>query len=505
MSERRLAHRVNFHAPSIVYLWVLRILVTLGAQQEFITEHVFTNDGLASVLGLNRDPHSPKRARAQLKKLHEAAERVTARTEAPARLALNVRRLRELITLSDCDCRILEFAVLIHTERLLDDTADMLGVLSSNKVYDVLAALLDLPASQVRASLGPQGILARAGLVSVSRSGGGLLRSKLDLLSENFADALAASYADPLTLLRGVVDPVLPAELTLKDFEHIQPVLKVLRPYLEHALAARRKGVNAFLHGPPGTGKSQFVRALAHALECDLFEVAAEDTDGDPISGERRLRAFRAAQTFFARRRALILFDEVEDVYNDGHAVFGQKSTAQTHKAWINRSLEENAVPTLWVSNTAEGIDAAFLRRFDLIFELAVPPRRQRERILATACGDLLNAGEIGRLAASDALAPAVATRAASIVRSIRAELPEEEVPKAFELIVGNTLRAQGHPGLSSMPTDCRTSTSPPSSMPTSTWPSSPRVSLRHARDGSVSTDRRGPARPPSAAGQRNR
>jgi hypothetical protein len=90
-------------------------------------------------------------------------------------------------------------------------------------------------------------------------------------------------------------------------------------------------------------------RALAQELGCELFEVASEDSDGDPVQGESRLRAFRAAQCFFSRRRAIILFDEVEDVFNDGDGSFGGQSTAQKRKAWMNRTLEENAVPTLWL------------------------------------------------------------------------------------------------------------------------------------------------------------
>lgn len=44
--------------------------------------------------------------------------------------------------------------------------------------------------------------------------------------------------------------------------------------------------------------KVSWLRALADELGCELFEVASEDADGDPVNGERRLRAFRAAQKF---------------------------------------------------------------------------------------------------------------------------------------------------------------------------------------------------------------
>lgn len=61
------------------------------------------------------------------------------------------------------------------------------------------------------------------------------------------------------------------------------------------------------------------------------------------------MRAFRAAQEFFRATSGFIAFDEVEDVFNDGDRFFGRKSTAQVRKAWINRMLEENPVPTLLV------------------------------------------------------------------------------------------------------------------------------------------------------------
>lgn len=79
---------------------------------------------------------------------------------------------------------------------------------------------------------------------------------------------------------------------------------------------------------------------------------------------------------------------------------------------------------------------------------LPVPPRRQRQRILTDTCADLLQAPQISRLARCDALAPAVATRAASVLGSIREDLPVGQLPKAFELLVGNTLNARGHQGL---------------------------------------------------------
>ena len=457
MSRRKPSFLSNFgktdaSSPEpIIQLWLLRTLVALGGQREFVTSHGFGNDVVASVLGLGHwvDPHpnefDPKAVRSELRQLYKNAEQQWAQSPLPARLQSNVVRLSELVGLSSVDCRILEFAVTIHNEHILDDTSESLGQLSSAKHCQVLSVILSLSEAEVSSALSPQGILARSGLVSMERSGVNTLRGKLDLLSHQFADLMASSDADPIALLRGTVGLAGPAQLSLADYTHVQPSLEILQPYLHHAFDTGRRGVNIFMHGAPGTGKTQLARTLVAELGCELFEVAGEDTDGDAVDGKRRLRAFRTAQSFFAKRRALIAFDEAEDVFNDGHGLFGRKSTAQTRKSWINRMLEENSVPTIWLSNTIDGLDPAFIRRFDMIFELPVPPKKQREGILFEACGDLISAASLARIAEVESLAPAVVAKASLVVRSISEVLGPERSADAFERLICNTLEAQGH------------------------------------------------------------
>jgi len=455
--HRSRSHRHPQDVSPAVRLWLLRLLVPLGAHQEFIQRSGFGNDALAHAIGLGEyvDPEGldlefdPHAARTRLRKLHQAAERDSQDAGGmPAFLESNIARLAGLVGLSELDCRILAFVVMLKNERLLDDTADWLGSLSAAKVFAVLAVLLDVPEADVRAALSPQGVLARSGLVSIDRSCAYTLNGKLELLSDTFADHIVSSDADPIGLLRDTVSVAAPAQLGLDDYEHVRESLAVLLPYLRQALADGRQGVNVFLYGAPGTGKSELAKVLAHELGTELFEVASEDSDGDPINGERRLRAFRAGQSFLGQRRALILFDEVEDVFNDGDGLFGRKSTAQTRKAWINRTLEANPVPTLWLSNAARGLDGAFLRRFDMVLELPVPPRKQRSRIIERASAGLLDARAVARVAESEVLAPAIVTRAASVVQAIRAEIGPGSAAAAMELLIGNTLRAQGHPEL---------------------------------------------------------
>lgn len=441
---------INAGRSDLVRLWLLRILVPLNGQHEFINSRGIENERLAEMLGLVTpsdiafEDLEIRKARAQLKRLYVAGEKKYQKAELPRELTENMRRLADLVGLSPIDCLILGFATLIHSDRLLDDTADWLGSLSTAQVYQALAVILALPESAIRTALSSKGVLAQSGIVSVDRTGPGRLRAKLDLLSSRFAESMLIAEEDPVSLLQDMVISGVPSHLKWDDYEHLGQSLTLMRAYLRHAIDSRRKGVNIFLYGDPGTGKSQLARLLAQELSCEMFEVASEDEDGDPVDGERRLRAFRATQSFFAERQALILFDEVEDVFGDGGGLFGRRSTAEKHKAWINRTLEQNPVPTLWLSNSVSSLDNAFIRRFDMVIELQVPTRKQRERIIREACGDMLTLHGIHRIAAAESLTPAVIARAASVVSAIRGELPGEQASSAIEHLVGSTLEAQG-------------------------------------------------------------
>ncbi|MCE2862665.1 MAG: AAA family ATPase [Opitutaceae bacterium] len=222
---------------------------------------------------------------------------------------------------------------------------------------------------------------------------------------------------------------------------------RLARTYVTEALKGSRKGVNLLLHGPAGTGKTQFARVLARELECELYEVSTEDSDGDAIGGGTRLQALRVAQEFTARRRAMLCFDEIEDVFPRPFPFPFNVQRTSPVKGWVNRMLENNAAITFWLTNSVQALDAAFIRRFDLVLELKAPPQQVRAAQLQ-ALPINVSPATVGRLVECAGLTPGVVHRAAEVVRTVAAVTPGLDASRSLELVVSQTLRAQGHSGV---------------------------------------------------------
>lgn len=431
-------------------LWALRILVELGGAKEFINDNCFSHQWIAKHLGFSEallgEQFNSQLAHQELAQLHQMAEIVQVQNPAQfsAELSYNLKLLQRLLGLNEVECLILGFVVLVHSEQLLDDIADHLGTLTAAKSMKALAIILAIPYDDVRQALAVQGCLHRSGLIHLQREYSSYLRSKLDLVSAQLVDKLLVRASDVMDLFVGTINKSAAAELTLGDYPHLQAQLDLLLAYLQQVKQQAQVGVNIFIYGSSGTGKTQLCKVLAETLQVQLFEIACEDEDGDAITATGRLCAYRAAQSVFDGQTALLLFDEVEDVFNDTEKGAGMKSTAQSRKAWVNRILEQNRTPTLWVSNSDQ-IDPAFLRRFDMILEVKIPPKQQRMKMIKQYCGDQLSEQHQEALANSTHLSPALLRRAYRVAKAAKRTNQSLQVQSTMLQLVSNTLAAQGH------------------------------------------------------------
>ncbi len=273
---------------------------------------------------------------------------------------------------------------------------------------------------------------ARPGKTGVRRFRPGIPELGEQLLSADFSPDFLVAAAG-----RTAPEP----ELTLRDFPHLNDRLRFMRDYLATCLKSRRPGVNIFLHGPPGTGKTQITRLLGKALRCPIFESLVEDSDGDPLGPARRIEKLRGAMNFLRCERKMVVFDEAEDLFRGAGPFVGAEVANQ--KGWMNAFLESNPLPIIWAANSGSMLDPAFARRFDMVLEVPVPPRQVRRRIIRRAVGRKLSGRVVDCFADVEHLSPAVVRRAVGVVN--RVGMPSDQFGETVAGLVSSTMQAQGH------------------------------------------------------------
>jgi hypothetical protein len=201
-----------------------------------------------------------------------------------------------------------------------------------------------------------------------------------------FETLLARGGHDPERLIEALAGKRQESILNLADFPAMQGDVDFVARLLAGAVKARAPGINVLLHGPPGVGKTELARALAAHVDAALFAVGESDASGtEPRRHERVAALLRAQRALQRDERALLLFDELEDLIGDANQVAGTGRYANRagSKIFVNRMLETNRVPVLWTSNAIDNVDSAYLRRMSFVLKLDHPRGPERDRVLA--------------------------------------------------------------------------------------------------------------------------
>lgn len=335
----------------------------------------------------------------------------------------NICTLGGILGLSDAEMSILCFTAVLE---LFPAFKLAIALVSAATSQHHLASIIALVTGQnnmeVLAGLREGSTLVSSGIVDVQTSMIDL-EDKLSLLS-GLGDILFQTHKGEDALTARFLKKAGSSHLKLDDFPHLTQDIKTLKDYLRGALQNKESGTNILLYGVPGTGKTEFVKALAASIGIDLFEISFADEGGDPIGGTSRLRAYNLCQRMLrSSDNALLMFDEIEDVFpreSIRMALFGIEDSggnSRAGKAWINRALERNETPAIWVTNDAN-IDPAYLRRFDYSIRFSVPPQQVRMSIARHHLGQFKQSEAwLSRIAASEQVSPAQYERAAKVAR----------------------------------------------------------------------------------------
>ncbi len=328
-------------------------------------------------------------------------------------LSANVRKLSRILGLNRTEAKLLDLMVRMDSDAALAEVTSIFESMTAFTLVKMLARATGSRHEHVRAAISPESRLSQSGVLEMSTS---FFRGSRRMVH--------CGGIDDITLLPGLAHALLydsfdferifssffkrcgTPKLALSHFDYLKDEVVVLRGLLEGALRKQVPGMQILFYGPPGTGKTQLAHALAQAIGVPMYSVATGSVNGEPYDRDDRFRSYRLAQQALkSRGKAIVLFDEVEDVFPDN---IDREMRSSRQKGWTNELLETNAAPSIWITNSTTSIDAAYLRRFSLVLKIERPPRAIRRQIADQHLSEFaVDTRVMSRIADADRLTPA--------------------------------------------------------------------------------------------------
>ncbi len=314
--------------------------------------------------------------------LAKNAKRAAKSRESDDALARLTATLADMLRLDDIDRRLLLHALVFDRR----PRANALARAMTRAQVD-MATMVGIAAGAANGSVARSSAVMRLGLFDLSQD---YLAAPRIEPTWRFERLLDRGIEDGEEIVTAMVGARQQARLPLDAFPQARDHVDLLRRLLGGAVAVRAAGVNVLIHGPPGTGKTELARSLAHAAGAALFAVGEHDFDGDEPSREDRIGSLVLGQRAFAARGGtILLFDEFEDLIGNATRSNGDfMHGRQGSKVFVNRMLETNSLPVIWTSNAIDNVDPAILRRMSFVLHMKQPSARAARQVLARIAAD---------------------------------------------------------------------------------------------------------------------
>lgn len=422
---------------------MLKVLFEHKGFSEVFRESSWRSDEIASAFGLPEELENDKNlrtvARQLLKERYKTLQKSTALLPELWKQAYeNLATLAEFLQLNPVEQELLRFAMHLRSEGAMRDLFGYLPKSDLQRTAAIMADLLKQPKNQILSALKKGSKLDAYGLIDRDYRPDSV-HDYLDWGETLDFDEFVTQPLNENVLLKSCTEVAQVPSLELDDFAHIAGMKEMMLTYLQQALKHHQKGVNLLIYGVPGTGKTEFAGLLAQALGISAYNITYMDSDGDVVKAEQRLNYSRLAQTLLNGKQALLIFDEIEDVFNGS---LMERSVAQKNKAWTNQLLENNNVPMIWLSNSVSGIDPAFLRRFDLILEMPDLPLKNKSALITQLVEGKLSPAYVQHFAKVRSLTPAILSRTIRVAK----ELNTSNFAETLLMMFNQTLKSQNKP-----------------------------------------------------------
>ena len=334
-----------------------------------------------ALAGTQGDDRALQAALTKYVRVSDSTPRRPAQVGEPVRA--NLQLLATRVGLDAVEEDVLRFCVVVEDQSAMAAFARAIGEVSLIDTMGVVAAAIARYPREVQAALAPTGRLLSSGLLKVEQRRVDI-SDRFELMT-GLTDLVAQNGLREDGLLTRFLPQAKPTDLGWDDFAHMDAESRMAGNLLRAAVQKRRSGVSILLYGASGTGKTSMASLLTREAGAVLHQAGRADESGESPSARDRVASLLLGQRLLGGGNAVMLFDEMEDLFSQSPVVIRGRELGQTRaisKQWFNLLLEENAVPIIWTTNSVEGLDPAVLRRFSYAVEFTKCGSRQRARVL---------------------------------------------------------------------------------------------------------------------------
>ncbi len=413
-------------------------------------EAVDRSDAFASLRALlpEGDAYDPKQTRRAIQGWAREILRKTVPEDALRESSFHapIERLGERLRLSDEETTFLHFVCAMTSIPFLKQIFVMGRGFEGAEISTYAGVALEMERSRIHRCMSAESRLVRTGLLDRLNRFGRDMEVGLTSIAQDMILFSGGGERDVVEIA-GVCHPE-PA-MSLGRFPHLARQADLAARVLGGALREGGSATHMLLHGPPGTGKTEFARALAASAGASLYEVRDRDQNGDPRRGDARLGIYQMLQALLEPTDdAVILYDECEGAFVE--AVQSGLHRGAVDKSFLNHVIEEGSRPSIWILNDISDLHESYRRRFDLVLEVPSPTLDVR-RIMVDARLEPLGLSESSRehLSRQSTLCPAAVEAIGRSLEALGTEPDVERVlPMIYESATGRQLSASPRWGL---------------------------------------------------------
>ncbi len=244
----------------------------------------------------------------------------------------------------------------------------------TTKEYLSIAAVVGITVGELHTLLSGKGNLRRQSIIIARQGWGGQSVPEIDAGIDDYLSGIASKP------FRARIERLPQARFKLDSFSMKEECLTILQSIIK-----RKEAKHILIYGTPGAGKTEFVKTLVESSGKTAYSLKMGDASQ---TRSDRLVALSAAARATEADGSILVVDECDNLLcTESRSNIGG-NTRNQGKEWLNFFLDSIKIPTIWITNSIDGIHPSVKRRFSFAEHFASLPMDNRLSIWANLCDE---------------------------------------------------------------------------------------------------------------------